>query len=90
MRVLLMAAPAAEVAASLRREGYIVDCLQGSEAAKQAFSDAQYDLFIVDVCRDRREGIVAVTQYRRLGGEPPVIIVTEAKATVSGCWLGKA
>ena len=53
---------------------------KGSEAAKQAFSDAQYDLFIVDVCRDRREGIVAVTQYRRLGGEAPVIIVTEAKA----------
>jgi two-component system response regulator QseB len=82
MRVLLMdaGAPAAEVAASLRREGYIVDCVQGSEAAKQAFGDAQYDLFIVDVCHDRREGIVAVTQYRRLGGEAPVIIVTEAKA----------
>jgi hypothetical protein len=37
--------------------------VQGSEAARQAFSDAQYDLFIVDVCRYRREGIVAATQY---------------------------
>jgi hypothetical protein len=46
----------------------------------QAFSDAQYDLFIVDVCRYRREGIVAATQYRRLGGEAPVIIGTNAKA----------
>jgi two-component system response regulator QseB len=82
MRVLLMDAGAldTDVSVSLRREGYVVDCVQGREAAGRAFGCAQYDLFIVDVCRDRREGIVALTQYRRLGGEAPVILVTEAEA----------
>jgi two-component system response regulator QseB len=69
-----------DVSVSLRREGYLVDCVQGMEAARRAFGCAHYDLFIVDVCHDRREGIVALTQYRRLGGEAPVILVTEAEA----------
>jgi len=82
MRVLLMDAGEldTDVSVSLRREGYLVDCVQGMEAARRAFGCAHYDLFIVDVCHDRREGIVALTQYRRLGGEAPVILVTEAEA----------
>ncbi|MDB5788336.1 response regulator transcription factor [Caballeronia mineralivorans] len=82
MRVLLMEAGEldTDVSVSLRREGYLVDCVQGMEAARRAFGCAHYDLFIVDVCHDRREGIVALTQYRRLGGEAPVILVTEAEA----------
>jgi two-component system response regulator QseB len=82
MRVLLMEAGEldTDVSVSLRREGYLVDCVQGMDAARRAFGCAHYDLFIVDVCHDRREGIVALTQYRRLGGEAPVILVTEAEA----------
>jgi two-component system response regulator QseB len=82
MRVLLMDAGEldTDVSLSLRREGYMVDCVHGREAARRAFGCAHYDLFIVDVCRDRREGIGALTQYRRLGGEAPVILVTEAEA----------
>jgi two-component system, OmpR family, response regulator QseB len=65
---------------SLRRTGYAVDWAQDGRAAELSLNNGVYDLVLLDLGLPKRDGIDVLNEYRRAGGDAPVIILTARDA----------
>jgi DNA-binding response OmpR family regulator len=64
----------------LREQGYAVDWVQDGKAAELALQTHRYDLVLLDLGLPRKQGLEVLADYRRHGGEAPVLIITARDA----------
>lgn len=64
----------------LREQGYAVDWVRDGKAAELALQTHQYDLVLLDLGLPRKQGLAVLADYRRRGGEAPVLIITARDA----------
>lgn len=65
----------------LRAEGYAVDWVRTGGNAELALATGVYDLILLDLGLPEKSGLDVLRQYRRRGGESPVLVVTARDAT---------
>jgi DNA-binding response OmpR family regulator len=66
----------------LRQELYTVDWVCDGQAAEDALSRHAYDLMLLDLGLPNKDGLTLLAQYRRAGGEVPVLVTTARGETV--------
>lgn len=66
----------------LRKENYAVDWARDGRAAELAISAQEYDIILLDLGLPKKQGIEILTDYRRRG-QAPVLIITARDATSS-------
>jgi two-component system, OmpR family, response regulator QseB len=71
---------AESVLAALRRVGYTVDWAQDGRAAELSLGNDVYDLVLLDLTLPRRDGLDVLANYRKKGGDAPVMILTARDA----------
>lgn len=64
----------------LREQGYAVDWARDGKAAELALQTHAYDLVLLDLGLPRKQGLAVLADYRREGGEAPVLIITARDA----------
>jgi two-component system response regulator QseB len=83
MRLLLIeddAMIAENVQEALRQSGYVVDWADTGRAAELSLDNGVYDLVLLDLGLPRKDGIAVLEDYRRKGGQAPVLIITARDA----------
>lgn len=66
----------------LRKENYAVDWARDGRAAELALAAQEYDIILLDLGLPKKQGIEILTDYRR-HGQTPVLIITARDATSS-------
>jgi DNA-binding response OmpR family regulator len=64
----------------LREQGYAVDWVRDGNSAELALQTHAYDLVLLDLGLPRKQGLDVLADYRRHGGEAPVLIITARDA----------
>src|ERR1700682_555604 len=64
----------------LRRAGYAIDWAQDGRAAELSLGNGVYDLVLLDLGLPKKPGIDVLSDYRKTGGAPPLIILTARDA----------
>lgn len=64
----------------LREQGYAVDWTRDGIAADLALNTHSYDLVLLDLGLPRKQGLEVLAEFRRRGGETPVLIITARDA----------
>jgi two-component system response regulator QseB len=64
----------------LREQGYAVDWVSDGQSAELALQTHEYDLVLLDLGLPRKQGLEVLADYRRRGGEAPVLIITARDA----------
>ncbi|QGZ66613.1 response regulator [Paraburkholderia acidisoli] len=83
MRVLLIEDDemiAETVLESMRREGHAVDWAKDGREAELSLGNDLYDLVLLDLGLPKKDGLQVLNEYRRKGGEAPVLIMTARDA----------
>jgi len=65
----------------LKKNGYVVDTALDGETGLDMAASGIYDILILDWMLPARDGISLLSEYRRLGFETPVIILTAKDST---------
>ncbi len=64
----------------LREQGYAVDWVRDGVSAELALKSHDYDLILLDLGLPRKQGLDVLIDFRRHGGEVPVLIITARDA----------
>lgn len=65
----------------LRSENYAVDWVRDGRSAELALANRVYDIVLLDLGLPRKQGLDVLMEYRRQGGDAPVLILTARDAT---------
>ncbi|MHB8354009.1 MAG: response regulator [Burkholderiales bacterium] len=79
MRILLVEDDAMigeSVEEGLRAENYAVDWVRDGHSAELALGNQVYDLVLLDLGLPKKQGLDVLTDYRKRGGDTPVLILT--------------
>lgn len=64
----------------LREQGHVVDWVREGHSADLALQTHDYDLVLLDLGLPRKQGLDVLADYRRRGGDAPVLIITARDA----------
>jgi two-component system OmpR family response regulator/two-component system response regulator QseB len=64
----------------LREQGYAVDWIRDGTSADLALQTQDYDLVLLDLGLPRKQGLNVLADFRRRGGQAPVLIITARDA----------
>jgi two-component system OmpR family response regulator/two-component system response regulator QseB len=64
----------------LRKENYAVDWAKDGNEAELALRTHTYDLILLDLALPKKKGIDVLSQFRKNGGNTPVLIITARDA----------
>ena len=64
----------------LREQGYAVDWVHDGKSAELALQTHTYDLVLLDLGLPRKQGLEVLADYRKKGGDTPVLIITARDA----------
>ena len=83
MRLLLVEDDAMigeSISEALISENYAVDWVQDGRSAELALANGVYDLLLLDLGLPKKQGMQVLSEYRKLGGALPVLIITARDA----------
>lgn len=67
----------------LRGDSYAVDWVRDGHSAALALDALDYDLVLLDLGLPQRQGLDVLRNYRRMGGDAPILIVTARDGTAA-------
>jgi len=64
----------------LRAENYAVDWVRDGRSAELALAQQVYDVILLDLGLPHKQGLTLLQEYRRCGGDVPVLVITARDA----------